>query len=141
VLPVGELLGGGPGGEQSELVADAGPSSTPASVYSGPMSSGAHTGRTSMLIIAGYLVVDAEDRDAFVAEGVQAVAMARSAPGCLDFSITADTLDPRRVNIFERWETEEELLAFRGAGPDAGTAARILDADVQRYVIASVGAP
>ncbi len=94
-----------------------------------------------MLIIAGYLVVDAEDRDAFVAEGVTAVSTARSAPGCLDFSITADTLDVQRVNIFERWETEEELLAFRGSGPDSGTAARILDAVVKRYVIASVGAP
>ena len=66
--------------------------------------------------------------------------MARSAPGCLDFSITADTLDPQRVNVFERWATEEELLAFRGSGPDSGTAARILDADVRRYVIASVEA-
>jgi quinol monooxygenase YgiN len=94
-----------------------------------------------VLIIAGYLVVDAEDRDAFVAEGVEAVSAARGAPGCLDFSITADTLDPQRVNIFERWETEEELLAFRGSGPDSGTAARILGADVKRYVIASVGAP
>lgn len=94
-----------------------------------------------MLIIAGYLVIDADDRAAFVAEGVPVVAAARAAPGCLDFSITADTLDPRRANVFERWATEEELLAFRGSGPDSGTAARILDADVKRYVIASVGAP
>ena len=94
-----------------------------------------------MLIIAGYLITDADDRDAMVADGPQAVSMARSAPGCLDFSITADTLDPKRVNIYERWETEQELLAFRGSGPDSGTAARILDADVKRYVIASVQAP
>lgn len=94
-----------------------------------------------MLIIAGHLIVDAKDRDAFVAEGAKVVEMARNAPGCSDFSITADTLDPQRVNIFERWETEEELLTFRGSGPDSGTAARIVDADVQRYVIASVGAP
>jgi quinol monooxygenase YgiN len=94
-----------------------------------------------MLIVAGYLITDVEDRDAFVAEGVKAVSMARSAPGCLDFSITADTLDPQRVNIYERWETEHELLAFRGSGPDSGTAARILDADVKRYVIASVEDP
>jgi quinol monooxygenase YgiN len=94
-----------------------------------------------MLIVAGYVITDAEDRDAFVAEGVKAVSMARRAPGCLDFSITADTLDPKRVNIYERWETEKELLAFRGSGPDSGTAARILDADMRRYVIASVEDP
>ncbi len=94
-----------------------------------------------MLIIAGHLITAAEDRHAFVLEGAEVVSMARGAAGCLDFSITADTLDPQRVNIFERWETEEELLAFRGSGPDSGTAARILDAVVKRYVIASVGAP
>lgn len=105
------------------------------------MTSGAHVRRTPVLIIAGYLIVDAKDREAFVAEGVRAVSMARNAPGCLDFSITADTVDPQRVNIFERWETEEQLLAFRGSGPDSGTAARILDADVKRYVIAAVEAP
>lgn len=105
------------------------------------MTSAGPRGPTVMLIIAGHLVTDADDRDAFVAEGAHVVALARSAPGCLDFSMTADTLDPQRVNVFERWETEEELLAFRGSGPDSGTAARILDADVRRYVIAAVEAP
>jgi quinol monooxygenase YgiN len=94
-----------------------------------------------MLIIAGYLVVEPTERDAFVAEGTTVVSLARKAPGCLDFAMTADTLDPARVNVFERWETEEELLAFRGSGPDSGTAAKILDADVKRYVVASVEDP
>jgi len=94
-----------------------------------------------MLIVAGYLITEVEARDALVVEGVKVVSMARSAPGCLHFSITADTLEPQRVNIYERWETEKELLAFRGSGPDSGTAARILDADMKRYVIASVEDP
>lgn len=94
-----------------------------------------------MLIVAGHLVVDPAERDAFVAAGTTVVSLARAAPGCLDFSLTADTLDPARVDVFERWASEEELLAFRGSGPDAGTAARILDADVKRYVVASVGDP
>lgn len=95
-----------------------------------------------MLIIAGHLITDPADRDAVVAEAARgAVALARSAPGCLDFAVTADTLDPARVDVFERWETEEQLLAFRGSGPDDGTADRILDADVRRYVVSSVEAP
>jgi len=94
-----------------------------------------------MLIIAGYLITDPADRDAFVVEGVKAVSLAREAPGCLDFSLTADTLDPARVNVLERWASEDELLAFRGSGPDSGTAARILGADVKRYEIASIGEP
>lgn len=96
---------------------------------------------TDMLIIAGYLMTDPRDRDVFVAEGARVVSMARGATGCLDFCMTADTLDPGRVNVFERWASEDELLAFRGSGPDSDTAARIVDADVKRYVVASVGEP
>lgn len=94
-----------------------------------------------MLIIAGYLRTEPTDRDAFVAAGAEVVSLARSAPGCLDFSITADTVDPARVTVFERWESEDELLAFRGSGPDPDTAARILEAEVKRYVVASVEEP
>jgi quinol monooxygenase YgiN len=92
-----------------------------------------------VLIIAGHLTTDPADRDGFVAQCAAAVSAARSAPGCLDFALTADTLDPTRVNVFERWESEDELLAFRGSGPDTGTGARILGADVRRYGISSVG--
>lgn len=94
-----------------------------------------------MLIIAGHLVTEPTERDAYVADGAKAVSMARDAPGCLDFSLTADSVDPARVNVFERWESEGDLLAFRGSGPDSDTAARILDADVKRYVIAEVQEP
>jgi quinol monooxygenase YgiN len=97
-------------------------------------------GLPCMLIVAGHLVVDTADRDGLVAESADAVAQARVAPGCLDFAVSADPLDPRRVNVFERWESEEALLAFRGAGTSGEMAARILDADVRRYVIASVQA-
>lgn len=91
-----------------------------------------------MLVIAGHLMVDPTDRDPYVADCAAVVEAARKAPGCLDFALTADTLDAGRVNIYERWETDEELEDFRGSGPDAGTAARILDADVRRYRISAV---
>jgi quinol monooxygenase YgiN len=91
-----------------------------------------------MLIIAGHLLTDPADRDAFVAAATAAVSAARRAPGCLDFCLTADSLEPGRVNVFERWESEAELLAFRGSGPDQGTASRIVGAELRRYVVASV---
>lgn len=94
-----------------------------------------------MLIIAGHLVVSEADRDAYVAACVPIVEAARAAAGCLDFSITADTVDPTRVRIYERWENEEQLLAFRGSGPDEGRKAAIVDADVKRFVISSVEEP
>jgi quinol monooxygenase YgiN len=92
-----------------------------------------------MLIIAGHLVVSPDERDAYVAECVAVVDAARVAPGCLDYSITADSADPARIRIFERWDDEAHLLAFRGSGPSDGQQAAIVDADVKRYVIASAG--
>jgi len=94
-----------------------------------------------MLIIAGHLIVDPADRDAYVADCMAAVEQARRAPGCLDYVLTADPLDAARVNVFERWESEPALLAFRGSGPDDATAERVRGGDVKRYVIASVEAP
>ena len=91
-----------------------------------------------MLVIAGHLVVDPNDRDRYVADCAAAVEAARKAPGCLDFALTADTLDEGRVNIYERWETDEELEAFRGSGPDAATAGRILEFAVRKYRISAV---
>ncbi len=91
-----------------------------------------------MLIIAGYLMVARAERDAYVADCVSVVEAARTAPGCLDYSITADTVDPVRIVIYERWESEQELLAFRGSGPSDDQQTAILDADVKRYEISSV---
>ena len=94
-----------------------------------------------MLIIAGCLVVSATERDAYVAACVPVVEAARATVGCLDLSITADTVDTTRVRIYERWEDEVQLLAFRGSGSSQGQQAAIVDANVKRYVISSVGEP
>lgn len=66
-----------------------------------------------MLIIAGHYLVDAAQRDAYVEAYRDLVTRARAAPGCLDVAITADTVEPERVNMFERWEDEGTLAAFR----------------------------
>jgi quinol monooxygenase YgiN len=105
------------------------------------MSFGRGGGLTSMLIIAGHLTVDPSDRDRYVTECAEVVEHARRAPGCLDFALTADPLAPGRVNVYERWESDGELMAFRGSGPDAGTAARILGAEVRKYRISAVEQP
>ena len=89
-----------------------------------------------MLIVAGHLIVSAADRDRYVADCAEAVAAARRAAGCLDFAVSADALDPRRVNVFERWETRALLDAFRGGGPDDGLRSRIAAVDVAEYEVA-----
>jgi quinol monooxygenase YgiN len=94
-----------------------------------------------MLIIAGSLFVDPDDRETFLTANADAVGQAREAPGCLDFVQAADPLDPSRINIFERWESESLLLAFRGAGQPDSDSPPIRSADVKRYVISAVEEP
>ena len=84
-----------------------------------------------MLIIAGYLMLDPSQRDAFVEAHQDLVRRGRQAPGCLDLAITADSLEPGRVNNYERWESEDALDAWReiAKAPDrAGV--EVLDGDV-----------
>jgi quinol monooxygenase YgiN len=91
-----------------------------------------------MLIIAGHLEVDANQRDAFVAAHHDLVRRGREAPGCLDLAITADPLNPARVNNFERWESREHLNAWRevAAAPDTGIS---INSDyVMEYSVADV---
>jgi len=94
-----------------------------------------------MLIIAGNLTLDPDHRSDFLAANAAVVSQARQAAGCLDFVQAADPLDPTRINIFERWDTEEHLLAFRGAGQPESDSPPIQSACVKRYVVSSVEDP
>jgi hypothetical protein len=86
-----------------------------------------------MIIVAGHLELEPADRDVFVVDSVPAVELARGTAGCLDFSVSADPLDATRVNVLERWESTEALLAFRGNGPDDGIADRIVEFHLDEY--------
>ncbi len=94
-----------------------------------------------MIIVAGHLELEPEDRDAFVADAATSVALARSTAGCHDFSVSADPLDPTRVNVLERWESAETLLAFRGNGPDDGIADRVVEFHLDEYEVALARLP
>jgi quinol monooxygenase YgiN len=89
----------------------------------------------AVLIVAGHLELEPADRDVFVADAVPSVELARATPGCLDFSVSADPVDPERVNVLERWESADALLAFRGNGPDDGIADRIIEFHLDEYEV------
>jgi len=94
-----------------------------------------------VLIIAGHLLVEPRDRATFL-EANRGVALhARSTLGCLDFVQAADPLDEGRINIFERWETEADLLSFRGDGRPSEGSPPILVAHVTRYDVTAIGEP
>jgi quinol monooxygenase YgiN len=86
-----------------------------------------------VIIVAGRVTVRPEDREDHLAGCRVVVEQARAAPGCLDFAITADLLEPGRIQVFERWRTRAELESFRGSGPSAEQAAVLLGVDVVEY--------
>ena len=91
-----------------------------------------------MIIVAGHLIVKPEDREEYLRGCVGVVEQARSSSGCLDFSITADLVDPRRIAIYERWASQADVEAFRGSGPSDEQGAAMLAASVAEYDIADV---
>ncbi len=92
-----------------------------------------------MIIVSGRIQVADGRREEFVAASLEAVAQARRSEGCLDFVVAPDPLEPDRVNVYEAWESEEALLAFRGEGPGDDLSALILDAQVVRHQVSASG--
>jgi quinol monooxygenase YgiN len=90
-----------------------------------------------MIIVAGWLRVAAEHRDAYLESCRAVVEAARATPGCVEFSVSADLLDAERVNVFEQWESTDAVERFRGSGPSDDQQAMILGAHVVQHEIAS----
>ena len=59
-------------------------------------------------------------------------------PGCLDLAIAGGLVDPGRVNILERWESQAAVETFRSSGPSNEQGAPMLSASVAEYDIADV---
>ena len=94
-----------------------------------------------MLIIAGTLILDPRDRDDYLVAVADVTAHARQAPGCLDFSQCADPIEAGRINIFERWESDEDLMRFRTSEGPTPIVPPLVSSDVAKYRIESVEEP
>jgi quinol monooxygenase YgiN len=92
-----------------------------------------------VIIVSGRIYLAPGTRSDFLADSHLAMRMARRAPGCRDFVVAADTLEAERVNVYEEWDSAEELEAFRGEGTPDAMAADIVRADVARHLVASSG--
>ena len=93
----------------------------------------------AVIIVSGSLFVEPEQREVYLAGCGEAIRLARTAPGCIDFQLSADPLDGGRINVFEQWESAAAVEAFRGSGPSDEQQAMIKEARVfQHEVSASV---
>ena len=91
-----------------------------------------------MVIVAGHITVEPQQRESYLTDCVSVVERARGAAGCLDFAITADPIDPGRVNVFERRGSQEALETFPGNAPGNEQGAAMLSASAAEYDIAGV---
>jgi quinol monooxygenase YgiN len=91
-----------------------------------------------MVIVAGHITVEPQRREAYLAASVSVVDWARGAAGCLDCAIGADLIDPGRVNLFERWESQAALETARGNAPGFEQAEAMLSVSVADYDVADV---
>ena len=76
-------------------------------------------------------------RDDFLSRCTDTVVAARSAPGCIDFALSADLLEPDRVNVFECWRDVESLDRFRETGPGDELVELIVYGDTWQHEVAS----
>ncbi|MDA2890302.1 antibiotic biosynthesis monooxygenase [Mycolicibacterium sp. BiH015] len=91
-----------------------------------------------MVIVSGHLMVDPRLRGAYLDGCVAVVEQARRAAGCLDFAISADVIDAGRINVYERWESQAAVDAFRGSGPSDEQQVSMLSAEVSEYDVADI---
>jgi quinol monooxygenase YgiN len=55
-----------------------------------------------MVIVAGHVLVDPDEREGYLEACRQVIEQARRTDGCLDFAISPDPVDRARVNLYER---------------------------------------
>lgn len=85
-----------------------------------------------MIIIAGHLIVEADERDGYVSALRDLVTRARESDGCLHVAITADSVDERRVNNVEVWRDAAALELWRSRA-NAPALPEPITMDVRRY--------
>jgi quinol monooxygenase YgiN len=83
-----------------------------------------------MVIVGGWFEVEPSERDAFVAGRVEGMRRSRAEQGCVEYVLAPDPVEPGRVVLFERWESQADLdrhlaaarerQATSSDGPDDG---------------------
>ncbi|MFD9396731.1 putative quinol monooxygenase [Streptomyces sp. NPDC060000] len=62
------------------------------------------------IIVAGWMDYEPADRDTMLGHLVEAGRRTREEePGCLDYAMTADPADERRIRVYERWVSQQAL--------------------------------
>jgi quinol monooxygenase YgiN len=93
-----------------------------------------------MLIITGKLYVAIEERQKWIDAHYEIVKRARSMPGCVDLYLVADPVEAGRVNLFEQWQSEDDLQAWRRVA-DPPPRPPTLGGSVEKHQLGRSGPP
>lgn len=95
-----------------------------------------------MVIVGGMFEVDPSQRDEFIANHHDMIRTSRAEAGCLEYTYSADPIDPGRVVLFEIWESQDaldaHLRALRAAPPPPEAAEPEVEATSYSIVIYDV---
>lgn len=95
-----------------------------------------------MIIVAGSFEMDPAQRAAFLAGRTEVMRRSRAETGCLEYTFSADPLDPGRVVLLERWESQAALDAhlavLRSGAPATDDDVRPTAQEIAVYEIAAV---
>lgn len=97
-----------------------------------------------MIVVVGSFTVEPQDREAFIASREEAMRTSRGEAGCLEYTFAADPIDPARVVLVERWESQATLdahlaaLRLRATERSGGTAPPVspFSASIVLYTVA-----
>ena len=65
----------------------------------------------SVIVVIGTFDMAPADREEFVAQRADQVAVSLAEDGCLDYALSLDAYDPGRVRLIERWTEQAALTA------------------------------
>jgi quinol monooxygenase YgiN len=68
-----------------------------------------------MIIVAGFIDVDPAVRGEFLEARRDSIVATRSEPGCIEYTFSADAVEPGRVRLFELWESKDDLRTHLAA--------------------------
>jgi quinol monooxygenase YgiN len=93
-----------------------------------------------MIIVAGWVQVPADERDRYLAERRDKTLRIRERPGCLTYTLSADSIEPDRVRVFECWEDQAAIDARHAderSQPAESFAVRVTAKEITTYVVTS----
>ena len=97
-----------------------------------------------MLIVAGSIIAEPGEREAFLTAVQPMVTATLAEPGCREYAFSPDPNNDERIMLYELWDDQEALEAHFASAHMAewqeirGTL-KLVSADIKKYIISEVG--